>query len=356
MNINESNDLSRRVILKLRSYFTKTLNGMALGLFSSLIIGLILKQIGELTGIETLANFGKFAQVMMGPAIGAAVAYSVKASPLGIFASLVAGVIGAGSIKFLETGQMMITIGEPMGAFVSALVAAEFSKLIAGKTKVDIVLVPAATIIVGGLVGITISPVIAALMKALGEIINTATEMQPIPMGIIVSVIMGIVLTLPISSAALAISLGLSGIAGGASLVGCCCQMVGFAAISYRENGFGGAIAQGLGTSMLQVPNIIKNPKIWIPPIVASAILGPVSTVLLKMESNSIGAGMGTSGLVGQFGAYAEMSDSVSTTTFFIMIAVMHFILPVIISLIVSEWMRKKNWIKFGDLKLEGNK
>lgn len=354
--MNEFRDISRRVILKLRSYFTKTLNGMALGLFSSLIIGLILKQIGELTGVETLANFGKFAQVMMGPAIGAAVAYSVKASPLGIFASLVAGVIGAGSIKFLETGQMMITIGEPMGAFVSALVAAEFSKLIAGKTKVDIVLVPAATIIVGGLVGVTISPVIAALMKALGEIINTATEMQPIPMGIIVSVIMGIVLTLPISSAALAISLGLSGIAGGASLVGCCCQMVGFAAISYRENGFGGAIAQGLGTSMLQVPNIIKNPKIWIPPIVASAILGPVSTVLLKMESNSIGAGMGTSGLVGQFGAYAEMSDSVSTTTFFIMIAVMHFILPVVISLVVSEWMRKKNWIKFGDLKLEGNK
>jgi hypothetical protein len=193
-------------------------------------------------------------------------------------------------------------------------------------------------------------------MKALGQVINTATELQPIPMGIIVAVIMGIVLTLPISSAALAISLGLSGIAGGASLVGCCCNMIGFAAISYRENGFGGAIAQGLGTSMLQVPNIIKNPKIWIPPIIASAILGPVSTTLLKMESNSVGAGMGTSGLVGQFGAYAEMSDNVSTTTFFIMVAAMHFILPAIISLVISEWMRKKNWIKFGDMKLEGNK
>lgn len=342
--------------MKVKNYLIKTLNGMALGLFSSLIIGLILKQIGELTGIEPLANFGKFAQVMMGPAIGAAVAYSVKATPLGIFASLVAGVIGAGSLKFLETGQMLITIGEPMGAFVSALAAAEFSKLIAGKTKVDIVLVPAATIIVGGLVGMTVSPVIASLMKALGEVINTATELQPIPMGIIVSVLMGIVLTLPISSAALAISLGLSGIAGGASLIGCCCQMVGFAAISYRENGFGGAIAQGLGTSMLQVPNIIKNPKIWIPPIVASAILGPVSTTLLKMESNSIGAGMGTSGLVGQFGAYAEMSDTVSTPIFLVMVAVMHFILPVIISLVVSEWMRKKNWIKLGDMQLEGNK
>ncbi len=341
--------------MNIRGYLTKTLNGMALGLFSSLIIGLILKQIGELAGITMLANFGKFAQVMMGPAIGAAVAYSVKASPLGIFASVVAGVIGAGSIKFMETGQMMITIGEPMGAFVSALVAAEFSKVISGKTKVDIVLVPAATIIVGGLVGVTLSPVIAGLMKAIGQVINTATELQPIPMGIIVSVIMGMVLTLPISSAALAISLGLTGIAGGASLIGCCCNMVGFAASSYRENGFGGAIAQGLGTSMLQVPNIIKNPKIWIPPIVASAILGPVSTAVLRMESNSVGAGMGTSGLVGQFGAYAEMADKVGTSTFLIMIFVMHFALPAIISLAVSEWMRKKNLIKFGDMKLEGN-
>ena len=154
----------------------------------------------------------------------------------------------------------------------------------------------------------------------------------------------------------LAISLGLSGIAGGASLVGCCCQMVGFAAISYRENGIGGAIAQGLGTSMLQVPNIIKNPKIWIPPIVASAILGPISTVFLKMESNSVGAGMGTSGLVGQFGAYAAMSEKVSNTSFFIMIALMHFILPAVIALVISEWMRKKSYIKMGDLKLEGNK
>lgn len=342
--------------MKVRGYLTKTLNGMALGLFSSLIIGLILKQIGEIAGITTLANFGKFAQAMMGPAIGAAVAYSVKASPLGIFASLVAGTIGAGSIKFMETGQMLISIGEPMGAFVASLVAAEFSKLIAGKTKVDIVLVPAATIIVGGLVGVTLSPVIATFMKAIGQVINTATEMQPIPMGIIVSVIMGIVLTLPISSAALAISLGLTGIAGGASLVGCCCNMVGFAASSYRENGFGGAIAQGLGTSMLQVPNIIKNPKIWIPPILASAILGPVSTTLLRMESNSVGAGMGTSGLVGQFGAYAAMSEKVGTVTFFIMIIVMHFILPAIISLSISEWMRKKQWIKFGDMKLENTK
>lgn len=338
--------------MKVRQYLTKTLNGMALGLFASLIIGLILKQIGDLTGISTLVTFGGIAQVLMGPAIGAAVAYSVGASPLGIFASIVSGAIGAGSIKSGEAGQMLIGIGEPMGAFIAALVAAEFSKVIAGKTKVDIVLVPALTIIVGGLVGLTLSPVIAGFMKAIGAVINTATVMQPIPMGIIIAVIMGMVLTLPISSAALAISLGLSGIAAGASLVGCAAQMIGFATISYRENGIGGAIAQGLGTSMLQVPNIIKNPKIWIPPIVASAILGPISTTLLKMESNSIGAGMGTSGLVGQFGAYAAMGEKVGTPQFLLMVGIMHFLLPAVISLAVSEWMRKKNWIKKDDLKL----
>ncbi|MDN5351207.1 MAG: uncharacterized protein PWQ12_123 [Clostridiales bacterium] len=341
--------------MKIRSYLTKTLNGMALGLFASLIIGLILKQIGELTHLQMLVTFGQTAQVLMGPAIGAAVAYSVGASPLGIFASMVAGAVGAGSVASTDAG-LIIKIGEPMGAFVSALVAAEFSKRIAGKTKVDIVLVPALTILVGGLVGVTLSPVISAIMSAIGAFINQATELQPIPMGIILAVVMGIILTLPISSAAIAISLGLSGIAGGASLVGCCCQMVGFAAISYRENGFGGAIAQGLGTSMLQVPNIIKNPKIWIPPIVASAILGPISTFVLGMQSNSVGAGMGTSGLVGQFGAYAAMGETMGTGTFFITIAIMHFILPAVLSLIVSEWMRKKGWIQLGDMKLDSGK
>ena len=342
--------------MKIRQYFTKTLNGMALGLFASLIIGLILKQVGELIGIQLLVSFGSVAQVLMGPAIGAAVAYSVKASPLGIFASIVTGAIGAGSVNIIETGQMIIRVGEPMGAFIAALAAAEFSKLIAGKTKVDIVVVPALTIIVGGLVGVTLSPVIASFMKSFGALINAATELQPIPMGVILAVVMGMVLTLPISSAALAISMDISGIAAGAALVGCACQMIGFAVISYKENGIGGAIAQGLGTSMLQIPNIIKNPKIWIPPIIASALLGPVSTTLLKMESNSIGAGMGTSGLVGQFGAYAAMKDQMDITSFLLIIAIMHFILPAIISLIISEWMRKKKWIKLGDMLLPDNK
>ena len=287
-----------------KEYFIKVFNGMALGLFSSLIIGLIIKQIGTLFKIQVIVEFGQFAQYMMGPAIGAGVAYSLGASPLGIFASVVTGAIGAGTIYF-DGGNAMIKIGEPVGAFVASLIGAEFSKLVQGKTKVDIVLVPLGTIIVGGLVGHYIAPAVSGLMAFIGNMINLATELKPIPMGILVSVLMGIALTLPISSAAIAISLGLSGLAAGASTVGCAAHMIGFAIASYRDNGFGGFIAQGIGTSMLQIPNTIRNPKIWIPAVATSAILGPISTTIFKMEGNPIGAGMGTSGLVGQFATIA---------------------------------------------------
>ncbi|MBS3995123.1 MAG: PTS sugar transporter subunit IIC [Alkaliphilus sp.] len=338
--------------LPFREYITQALNGMALGLFSSLIIGLILKQIGEYANIESLAAFGRVAQFLMGPAIGAGVAFSVKAPPLGIFACIVTGAIGAGTIAPNESGVFLVKVGEPVGAFVAALIGAEFSKLISGKTKVDIVLVPAGTILIGGLAGVFIGPVMASVMKGLGDVINRATELQPIPMGIIVAVLMGMILTLPISSAALAISLGLSGLAAGASVVGCATQMVGFAVASYRENGIGGAIAQGLGTSMLQVPNIIKNPLIWVPPTLASAFLGPLATVVFKMQNNSIGAGMGTSGLVGQFGTIAVMGGQEPMLSLVGKIAILHFILPAIITLLISEYMRKKGWIKYGDMKL----
>ena len=332
----------------IRNYLVKVLNGMALGLFSSLLIGLIIRQIGTLIGNDLLINFGNIAQKLMGPAIGAGVAYSVGASPLGIFSSVVVGAIGAGSISF-DGATAAISTGEPVGAFIASLAAAEFSKLIQGKTKVDIVLVPITTIIVGGLVGNYISPYISSFMDYIGGFINMATELHPIPMGIIVSVTMGIVLTLPISSAALAMSLKLSGIAAGASTVGCCANMIGFAVASYKENGIGGFIAQGIGTSMLQMPNIVKNPRIWIPAIVSSLILGPISTVVLKMESNSIGAGMGTSGLVGQFATIDVMGGSPRVL---IMILFMHFILPGVISYSVSQWMRRKGYIKPGDMKL----
>nr|WP_272876573.1 PTS sugar transporter subunit IIC [Clostridium sp. Cult1] len=333
---------------RIKNYFVKIFNGMALGLFSSLLIGLIIKQLGTLLNIELMVRFGQIAQMLMGPAIGAGVAYSVGAPPLAIFASVVTGAIGAGTVTFQE-GVAMVKVGEPVGALVASLIGAEFSKIIKGKTKVDIVLVPLATILVGGLAGNYIGPVMSSFMTIIGSVINRATELHPFPMGIIVSVLMGIILTLPISSAALAISLGLSGLAAGASTVGCSAQMIGFAISSFRENGFGGFIAQGIGTSMLQISNIIKNPKIWIPPIITSAILGPVSTILFKMESNMIGAGMGTSGLVGQFATIEVMGSGGKVL---IGVLLLHFVLPGILSFTISEWMRKAGHIKEGDMKL----
>lgn len=333
---------------RIKNYFVKIFNGMALGLFSSLLIGLIIKQLGTLLNIELMVSFGQIAQMLMGPAIGAGVAYSVGAPPLAIFASVVTGAIGAGTVTFQE-GVAMVKVGEPVGALVASLIGAEFSKIIKGKTKVDIVLVPLATILIGGLAGNYIGPIMSSFMTIIGSVINRATELHPFPMGIIVSVLMGIILTLPISSAALAISLGLSGLAAGASTVGCSAQMIGFAISSYRENGFGGFIAQGIGTSMLQISNIIKNPKIWIPPIITSAILGPVSTILFKMESNMVGAGMGTSGLVGQFATIEVMGSGGKVL---IGILLLHFVLPGILSFIISEWMRKSGYIKEGDMKL----
>ncbi len=330
------------------AYSIKVLNGMAQGLFASLLIGLILKQIGTLLNFPLLMEFGTMAQYLMGPAIGCAVAYSVGAPPLGIFASVAVGAIGAGTFSLVD-GAVLVKIGEPVGALVAALVAAETSRFLKGKTKVDIVLLPLAAIVVGGLVGHYLAPFIAMFMTFLGSLINRATELQPIPMGIIVSTSMGMILTLPISSAALSVSLGLSGIAAGASTVGCATQMVGFAVASYRENGFGGLLSQGLGTSMLQIPNIIKNPKIWIPPTVASAILGPISSAVFKLEGSKLGAGMGTSGLVGQFDAINVMGSSPKVI---MTLVLMHVILPAILTLAISEFMRKKGAIKPGDMKL----
>ncbi len=332
---------------QVKQYIIRVLNGMAQGLFASLIIGLILKQIGNYTGIAALASFGQIAQYMMGPAIGAGVAFAIHTSPLGIFASIITGAIGAGTVVFGDTGLATLAIGEPVGALIAALVGAEFAKLISGKTKVDIILVPAATIIIGGFAGILVGPAVAALMGAIGSFINYLTTLYPLPMGVLIAVSMGVILTLPISSAAIAISLGLSGLAAGASTVGCACQMVGFAVASYRENKLGGLISQGLGTSMIQIPNIIKNPKIWIPPIIASAILGPIATMVFKMENNKIGAGMGTSGLVGQFATIEVMGQSA-----LIPILLLHLILPAVLTLLISEFMRRRGWIKFGDMAL----
>lgn len=327
----------KNIEFSLKRYGIDALGAMAQGLFASLIVGTILEVIGQQVGLEALIDYGQRAKAMMGPAIGVAVAYGLGAPPLVLFASTVTGAAGA-------------QLGGPAGSFIAAVIGAEFGKAVSKETKVDIIVTPATTIITGVAAGVFVGPPIGAFMKWLGVVIMTGTEMAPIPMGILVSVVMGMVLTAPISSAALAVMLDLGGLAAGAATVGCATQMVGFAVASYKENGVGGLISQGLGTSMLQVPNIVRNPLIWIPPTLASAILGPLATTVLPMHNSPIGAGMGTSGLVGQFGTIEVMGISASV---FMKIGLLHFILPAVLTLIIAEFMRKKGWIKFGDMKLD---
>lgn len=244
--------------------------------------------------------------------------------------------------------------GEPLGAFVAAYIGIEIGRIFIGRTKLDIILTPLTTIVCGGIVGLTVGPYISDLMKQIGEMIRWGTEQQPFLMGIVVSVLMGMALTLPISSAALGIILNLSGIAAGAATIGCCAQMIGFATASLRENGIGGLLAQGIGTSMLQVPNIVRKPLIWLPPIITSAILGPISTVVLKMTNNAIGSGMGTAGFVGPMMTYKTMTTGgTSAVTVIVMILVMQIIAPAFLTYFISEAMRRAGLIKDGDMKLD---
>ena len=342
--------------------FIDGLGGMGLGLFATLIIGTIIQQVGTLIGGtvgSTLFLLGKIAAAMTGAGIGVGVAYKFKESPLVVVSAATAGMVGAfaGNIAkgtvFVDGVIHFAGPGEPLGAFIAAYVGIELGHLISGKTSVDILLTPFVSIVGGSAVGLFAGPPISAFMTWLGSLINWGTEQRPFLMGIIVSVLMGIILTLPISSAALGIVLNLSGIAAGAATVGCCANLIGFAVASYRENKVGGLLAQGLGTSMLQIPNIMRKPIIWLPAIAASAVLGPVSTVVLGMTSNATGSGMGTAGLVGPIMTYQTMTASLSPAVVLLEMAVMYFILPGIIALGVSEWMRKKGWIKAGDLKLE---
>ena len=327
----------KNIVFSLHRYGIEALGAMALGLFSSLIVGLILKVIGDKTGIKLLTDYGLQAMAMMGPAIGVAVAFGLKAPPLVLFASTITGMAGA-------------KLGGPAGCFVAAVIGAEFGKLGSKETKVDIIITPMVTIITGVATGVFIGPTINTMMVALGALIMKATELQPIPMGILVSVLMGLILTAPISSAAVAMMLKLGGLAAGAATVGCAAQMVGFAVASYRENGWGGLVSQGLGTSMLQVPNIVRNPRILIPPTLAGAILGPVATTIWPMTNIPAGAGMGTSGLVGQFGTFEAMG---MTGGVMFKVVMLHFILPAILTILISEYMRKTGWIKYGDMKLD---
>jgi len=334
------------IVFSGKRYFNDALSAMALGLFSSLLIGLIIKTLGEqsslLFGQNVLSSFfitaGTTAMSFMGPAIGGAVAFGLKAPPLVLFGSIATGGMGA-------------AMGGPAGGFLAAAVGAEFGKLVSKETKADIIVTPFVTIIMGAAAAQFFGPLVAGLMSGLGALIMKATVMRPFLMGIIVSAVVGLVLTAPISSAALCIMLDLSGLAGGAATVGCCAQMVGFAIISFPENGVGGLLAQGIGTSMLQVPNIIKNPWILVPPTLAGAIVGPIATSrYFSMSNIPAGAGMGTSGLVGQIGTFTSMGFHGQVL---VSVLLLHFLLPAAIAWIVDYALKKSGKIKLGDYKLD---
>ncbi len=342
--------------------FIDGLSGMAQGLFATLIIGTIIQQIGTLIGGsigDMIFVIGKVAASLTGAGIGIGVAYKFGCSQLVVVSSATAGMVGAFASKLLagtvlvEGTMVYAGPGEPLGAFLAAYVGIELGQLVTGKTKIDILVTPLVTIGTGSLVGLILGPPITGFMTWLGSLINWGTEQQPFIMGIVVSVLMGMILTLPISSAALGIILNLSGLAAGAATVGCCCNMVGFAVASYRENKVGGLLAQGIGTSMLQVPNIVRKPVIWLPAILSSAILGPVGTMLLHMTSNATGSGMGTAGLVGQIMTWQTMIATEAPMVVLIKILVIQIVLPAIVTLAISEFMRKKEWIKYGDMKLD---
>lgn len=329
------NFLKRKgVHVSTKAYLIDALSYMALGLFSSLIIGLIIHTIGEQFTWPFFMEMGDLAMGLMGPAIGVAIAYGLGAPPLVIFAAVATGAAGA-------------SLGGPAGAYIAAVISTEIGKMVSKETKVDIIVTPFVTIFAGFAVAKFIGPPMAKFMTAFGSWIVWATEQKPIIMGILVATLMGLALTAPISSAAIAFMLDLNGIAAGVATIGCSAQMVGFAVASYRENKVGGLLAIGIGTSMLQVPNIIRYPAILIPPTIAGIILAPIGTTVWKMTSNAAGAGMGTSGFVGQIMTFTTMGFSVQVL---LQVIVLHLIGPAVISLIISEFMRKRGWIKPGQM------
>ena len=336
----------------LHRYFIDAMSAMAQGLFASLLIGTIISTLGTQLGIPVLDEIGGYAKSAAGPAMAVAIGYALQAPPLVLFSLVAVG----GAANTLGGA------GGPLAVLVLAIVAAELGRLVSRKTKIDIIVTPLVTLFSGCGLAYLIAPYIGAAASSVGSLIMWATELQPFLMGIIVSVVVGVALTLPISSAAICAALGLTGLAGGAAVAGCCAQMIGFAVISFRENGWGGFFAQGIGTSMLQVPNIIKNPRIWIAPTLASAITGPVSTCVfgLQMNGDAIASGMGTCGFVGQIGVYtgwladiAAGAKTAITATDWVGLVLICFILPALFSLVFDLVLRKLNWVKPGDMKLD---
>lgn len=352
--INPSENTIMKTLKKyLKLYFVDAMGSMALGLFASLLIGTIFGAVGDLfygadSTNDIFTKIAGYCQGAAGMAIGVAIAHKLKADPLVLFSCAAVGSIGYSLPTYFSAMDRNLTAG-PAGSFFAVIVAAEIGMLVSKKTKVDIIVTPVVTIFTGFAVSWLICPGIAYVMYWLGTFINTATTYQPFLMGVIISVVVGMILTLPISSAAICAMIGIAGIAGGAAAVGCCAQMVGFAVISFKENKWGGIVSQGLGTSMLQMGNIVKNPRIWIPPTLAAAICGPVSTMIFKLKCNGVSSGMGTCGLVGPIGIFTASGNSAMT---WIGIILCCFVLPAALSLLFSFILKKIGWIKDGDMLL----
>ena len=351
----------KNIIFSGKRYGVDALGAMAQGLFCSLLIGTIVKTLGQQLGLQFLIDVGGFASAMSGPAMAVAIGFALQAPPLVLF-SLVAVGYAANAL-----GSITLTgapgAGGPLAVLLIAIVAAECGKAVSKETKVDILVTPLVTIVAGVGLSALIARAIGTAASAIGDFVKWATVLQPFWMGIFVSVTIGIALTLPISSAAICAALGLTGLAGGAAVAGCCAQMVGFAVLSFKENRWGGLVSQGLGTSMLQMGNIVKNPTIWIPAIATSAITGPLATCVFQFQMNDpaggVASGMGTCGMVGPIGVYAGWVNDVAagakagiTSSDWLAMALICIILPAVLTWVFGELCRKLGWIKGGDLKL----
>ncbi len=353
----------KNIEISIKRYGIDALGAMAQGLFASLLIGTIINTIGTQFGISFLTRtaatiggtdytVGGLAMAMSGPAMAVAIGYALECPPLVLFSLVTVGF----------ASNALGGAGGPLAVLFVAIVTSEVGKAVSKETKIDILITPLVTIGVGIGLSAWWAPPLGSAAMSVGNFIMWATELQPFLMGILVSVIVGIALTLPISSAAICAALNLVGLAGGAAVAGCCAQMVGFAVMSFRENGWGGLVAQGIGTSMLQMKNIVRNPKIWIPPTLASAVTGPLATCVfhMTMDGASISSGMGTCGFVGQIGVYTGWINDIEngsmtavTAADWLGLILISFVLPAVLSILFAYPLRKAGWIKEGDLKLD---
>lgn len=342
----------KNVLFSAKRYGIDAMGAMAQGLFASLLIGTIIKTLGQQLNVQFLIDAGNFAQQVAGPAMAVSIGAALSAPQLVLYSLIAVGM----------AANKLGGAGGPLAVYFITIVASECGKIVSKETKVDILVTPAVTILVGVGLSVLCAPTVGAAASSVGDFIKWATNLQPLLMGILVSVVVGMALTLPISSAAICAALSLTGLAGGAAVAGCCAQMVGFAVMSFRENGVGGLVSQGLGTSMLQMPNIIRNPRTWIPPTLASAITGPIATCLFHLEMNgpAVSSGMGTCGLVGQIGVYTGWLNDIAAGTKaailpmdWVGLILICFVLPAVLTLLFAFFLRKWGWIKGGDLKLQ---